>query len=161
MNQETNLLSITNLKRSRKIHRILLPPLLIPTLGQPPSQLSDAEKMLMLFFNALQQCNCVFGEPLSLNEILDPTEEQDIGNSDSSTKLATDEAIATSVCQEMAVTNGDVIEVDPDSDSDNEDSGSTLTCESALKLCQQLKSVCLVFGDAGSSLKLLRELWVF
>ncbi|KIK74900.1 hypothetical protein PAXRUDRAFT_174362 [Paxillus rubicundulus Ve08.2h10] len=126
-------------------------------LGQLPSQLSDAEKTLMLSVNALQKCNCVFGEPLSLDEILDPAKEQDIDNSESSTKLAADEAIAAPVCQEMAVAHGEVIEVGSDNDDDNEDSGSTLTHQSTLELCQQLKSVCLVFGDAGSSLKLLRN----
>ncbi|KIK95506.1 hypothetical protein PAXRUDRAFT_11411 [Paxillus rubicundulus Ve08.2h10] len=47
----------------------------VPALGQPPSQLSVAEKTLMLSVNGLQQCNCIFGDPLSLEEILDPAKE--------------------------------------------------------------------------------------
>ncbi|KIK80476.1 hypothetical protein PAXRUDRAFT_15773 [Paxillus rubicundulus Ve08.2h10] len=47
----------------------------VPTLGQPPSQLSDAEKTLMLSVSTLQQHNCIFGDPLLLEEILDPAEE--------------------------------------------------------------------------------------
>ncbi|KIK72235.1 hypothetical protein PAXRUDRAFT_22226 [Paxillus rubicundulus Ve08.2h10] len=73
---------------------------------------------------------------------------------------STDKAIAASVCQEMVAADGDVIEVDSDSD-DDEDSGPTITRESVLELCQQLESGCLVFGDAGSSLRLSRELRIF
>ncbi|KAF9232764.1 hypothetical protein BU15DRAFT_25087, partial [Melanogaster broomeanus] len=46
--------------------------------AQPPPQLSDAETTLMTSITTLQQRNRVFGEPLSLEEILDPAEEREI-----------------------------------------------------------------------------------
>ncbi|KAF9233105.1 hypothetical protein BU15DRAFT_66870 [Melanogaster broomeanus] len=95
----------------------------------------DAEMTLMTSITALQQRNRVFGEPLSLEEILDPAEEREISSSGSGAGVATDKAIAALVPWEMAAAHGDVIEVDSDSD-DDEDSGPTITREKVLELCR-------------------------
>ncbi|KAI6141329.1 hypothetical protein BKA82DRAFT_4362456 [Pisolithus tinctorius] len=119
----------------------------------------DASKSA--FVHTLHQCNRIFGEPLSLEEILNPSEEQQKCENFDSSEL-TDKAIASSVRQEMAVSNGDVIDIDSDSDDvDVEDSGPTITCEGVLALHEQLESACLTFGDAASSLELSRQLRIF
>ncbi|KAF9230295.1 hypothetical protein BU15DRAFT_69315 [Melanogaster broomeanus] len=109
--------------------------------AQPPPQLSDAEMTLMTSITALQQRNRVFGEPLSLEEILDPAEEREISSSGSSTGVATDKAIAALVRWETVAAHGDVIEVDSDSD-DDEDPGPTSLAshEKVVELCYRENS---------------------
>ncbi|KAF9218755.1 hypothetical protein BS17DRAFT_719628, partial [Gyrodon lividus] len=57
--------------------------------------LSNANKMLMTPVSALHECNHIFGKLLTLEEILDPAEEQETG--DSGKFDQTDKAIVASV----------------------------------------------------------------
>ncbi|KAF9247196.1 hypothetical protein BU15DRAFT_70035 [Melanogaster broomeanus] len=124
--------------------------------AQPPPQLSDAETTLMTSITALQQRNRIFGEPLSLEEILDPAEEREIGSSGSGAGVATDKAIAALVRWEMAAAHGDVIEVDSDSD-DDEDSGPAITREKVLELCYRENSGYFELTYDGKHYLMLRK----
>ncbi|KAF9228447.1 hypothetical protein BS17DRAFT_851375 [Gyrodon lividus] len=75
--------------------------------ARPPPQLTDAKKTSMTSVSTLQRC--IFGEPLPLQEILDPAEERETSDSET-----------TSDCWEVAAAHGDVIEVDPDSANDED-----------------------------------------
>ncbi|KIK78991.1 hypothetical protein PAXRUDRAFT_162528, partial [Paxillus rubicundulus Ve08.2h10] len=114
---------------------------------------------IMTPVNALHECNHVFRKPLTLDEILDPAEEQEMSNSVPEFTVFCH--IVASVHKEITAAVGDMIEVDSDSEDKDSDPIPTHQDMDMFTLCQQLKSACLVYGDAGSSLDLMRQLQLF
>ena len=93
-------------------------------------------------------CNCVFGELLTADEMLDPPEEREDGDSDQydgHTDVVM--AIMEEVHNEMSIEKGEIIEVQ----SDNEDNGlqanKLLSCTSLISLCTEIQASCLQYGD--------------
>jgi hypothetical protein len=93
----------------------------IPAVCPRPEQLTSAEVELMQSVDNLKACNHIFGKLPTVDELLDPAEERDMGE-----LLAFeggDRAIADEVRHEIVVANSEVINVDDDDDGDSEDEG--------------------------------------
>jgi hypothetical protein len=103
----------------------------IPMHPQKPAQLSAAEQELMRSVNNLKEWKHIFGTLLTIDEILDPVKEKD--NGDLPNFEGGDQAIADEVCCEIAVTNGKVLEIN--SDDESEEDGSSFTYTELLNLC--------------------------
>jgi len=70
-----------------------------------------------------------------------------------------DSSIADEVRREIAIANGEVIEVD--SDDDDDEVGPSVTCKHILDLCQQLEVGCMQYGYPQFSLDLSSQLQKF
>ncbi|KAG1848689.1 hypothetical protein F4604DRAFT_1935290 [Suillus subluteus] len=70
-----------------------------------------------------------------------------------------DQAIADKVRHEIAVANGEVVEID--SDDESEEDGPSFTRMELLDLCQQLETGCMQHGDPQLSLNLSSQLRLF
>ncbi|KAG2146221.1 hypothetical protein DEU56DRAFT_786916 [Suillus clintonianus] len=64
------------------------------------------------------------------------------------------------VRHEIAIVNGEVIEVDSDDDDDDE-ADPSITHQNILDLCQQLEVGCMQYGDPQFSLDLSSQLLKF
>ena len=94
--------------------------------------------------------------PLTLEEMLDPVEEQEIG--DSMYRFEGGDAeIITTVQRELEFKAGDVMEVD-EYDDDAEDEAEELTTKEVMDLCQQMESLCIKHGSFDDSLGLAKHL---
>jgi len=78
----------------------------------------------------LKERNRIFGKLPTIDELLDPAEERDMG--ESPTFEGGDEEIADAVCREVAVSNDEVINVDSDdgNSDDDDDTPVSHTCRS-------------------------------
>jgi len=84
---------------------------------------------------------------------VDPIEEWEIGDSPYRYEGG-DAEIIEEVQYEIAVEQGDIIKVDSDEDSDDEE-GPSMTNAKVISLCEQLKAVCIAKGDPDTSLVLM------
>jgi hypothetical protein len=99
----------------------------------------------------LKRWNHIFGPVPSLEELLDPVEEEEIGES----PYSFDE-IVKKVHHKQAVACGEIVEIGSDKESDDdEDKGQGLTIAEMIHMCKQLKSGCLE-SPAKSSLEMLQ-----
>ncbi|KAF8153467.1 hypothetical protein K438DRAFT_1987607 [Mycena galopus ATCC 62051] len=103
-----------------------------PTLSDAPPQLTSAEKELMDAVCDLQQLTLEFQN---------------------------DADIVAAVCHEEAVEKGEVIEIDDD--SEDEDDVPDMATVDILQLCQQLEKICLAKGQVDQSMVLAKELRQF
>ncbi|KAG2067502.1 hypothetical protein BDR04DRAFT_843705 [Suillus decipiens] len=111
------------------------------------------------WFQMLLMCLCKLASKFVFlpahNELLDPAEERDKG--EFSAFEGGDSSIADEVRREIAVANGEVIEIDSDNDDDDNDNdvGPSVTCNA---LCQQLEVACMQYDDPQFSLDLSSQL---
>ena len=94
----------------------------LPTISKarvPPPQLVDAEKGLMDSIEELVKRKQIIGPPPTLEDLVNPIEEQEVGNSPYRFEGGDAEIIAE-VRNEMAVARGKVIEVDLDSENEGD-----------------------------------------
>jgi hypothetical protein len=122
-----------------------------------PNQLSSAEAELMQSINNLKARNRIFGKLPTIDEILDPAEERDMG--ESPTYEGGDKAIADEVRREIAIANGKILDID--SDSDDDDVHESITRTDLLDLCQRLEVGCMQYGDPQFSLNLSSQLRIY
>jgi hypothetical protein len=120
----------------------------------PISQIIDAEKGLMDSVNELVKHKRIIGCPPTIEEIVNPIEEQEIGNSPYRFEGGNVEIMAK-VMREMAVAQGEVIELD-DSDSEDEsnDVDNPPSWQEVIKLCKKLENACFRYGGENFSLEL-------
>ncbi|KAF9241787.1 hypothetical protein BU15DRAFT_73131 [Melanogaster broomeanus] len=86
------------------------------SISKPP-QLQVLEQDLTDSITNLKDKNRIFGTPLSINELLDPLEQQE--NLDMDAEMFKDDVeIIAEVRRREAVRNGDAIEVDSDDEDD-------------------------------------------
>lgn len=131
----------------------------IPICSQKAAQLSSTKAALsMQSVQELQARNHIFSTLPTIDELLDPAEERDKG--EFSAFEGGDSSIADTVCHEIAVANGEVIEVDSDEDNNNKVDPS-ITYQDILDLCQQLEVGCMQYGDPQFSLDLSSQLRKF
>ena len=98
----------------------------------------------------------IIGSPPTLEDLVNPVEECEIG--DSLYRFEGGDAEIVAVVQhEMAVARGDVIELE-DSEDDSEDDEDVPTRGEVVKLCEVLEKACLSYGDADFSLELPHQL---
>ncbi|KAG2033937.1 hypothetical protein BDR03DRAFT_1094037 [Suillus americanus] len=106
----------------------------------------------------LKARNRIFAQLLTLDELLDPAEERDMGEFPAFE--GGDKAISDEVRREVAIASGDVIEIDSD-DDDNDSAAASVTRTDLLHLCQPLEVGCMQYGDPQFSLNLLSQLRTF
>ncbi|KAG6885130.1 hypothetical protein C0995_009563, partial [Termitomyces sp. Mi166 len=123
-------------------------------------QIKAAEDALMESVNELVKKKRIFGEPLSLEELVDPIEERE--DPDSSYTFDSGEAeIISQVWREMAEKGAiDVIEIDDLDDEDNDPDGD-VPCAEVITLCKKLERLCVRYGDSDLPLELPRQLRKF
>jgi hypothetical protein len=128
----------------------------IPARRPPLAQLTALEDEVAASIQDLKTRNRIFGEPPSMDEFLEPAEEQQVGESFE----GGDEAIIAVVRQEMAEKAGQVIEVDSEEEDDPQPEVSRMEM---LALCQRLEGSCLQFGNADSTvpLDLVKQIRLF
>ncbi|OJA17815.1 hypothetical protein AZE42_08390 [Rhizopogon vesiculosus] len=103
--------------------------------------LTTVENEVATSLQDLKNRNRIFGEPPSLDEFLEPAEEQGVG--DSLEFEGGDKAIVAAVKQELAERAGEVIEIESDEEEDPEPEVSRVE---TLALCRRLEGACLQFG---------------
>jgi hypothetical protein len=130
----------------------------IPMCRPPLAQLTAIENEVATSLKDLKSRNRIFGEPPSLNDFLEPAEEQEVG--DSLEFEGGDKDIVAAVKQELAERVGEVIEIESDEEEDPEPEVSRAE---TLALCQRLEGACLQFGNADSPLplELLKQIRLF
>jgi len=129
----------------------------LSTVLSKPQQATVVEADLMDTILELKSRNRIFGPAPSINDILDPIEErqQEQTETDGSVK-----GIADVVRREIAVENGEIIEIDDSEDDDNEDDNAPCRAD-LIKLCQQLQLGCMQHSDPQFSLELSHQLLKF
>ncbi|THV02306.1 DDE-domain-containing protein [Dendrothele bispora CBS 962.96] len=110
-----------------------------PTLAALP-QLAKLEKELMDQVGELQKRRCIHN-PMSLEEILNPVEEQKVGEEEFDF-LGGDEDIVKRVRKDLAAPV-DVEDSDDEVEREAEKEASKFTCSEVVALCNKLEEVCL------------------
>jgi len=115
-------------------------------------QIASIEDELMASVAELKRRNRIVGEPIDLENLVNPREEREIGENEYGFEGGDDEIVAV-VRHEIAVENGDVIEVESKDEGEVEEGNG----DEAMKICQKLEAFCIKSG-AECSLELSREL---
>ena len=98
----------------------------------------------------------IIGIPLTIDEILEPQEEKNIGEV---TAYEDDDAIVAEIQRRQRIRNGELVE----EDSDDEDEGDQpkLCAAELIPLCEKLEAACIARAGADSSLDLIHGLRAF
>jgi hypothetical protein len=122
------------------------------------SQIVDVEKELMSSVEELVKRKRIIGCPPTFEELVNPIEEREVGDSPYRFEGG-DAEIVAEVWHEIAVARGEVIELD-DSDSEDEgdDSDDAPSRQELIKLCEKLEKACFRYGGEDFSLELPRQL---
>ncbi|GJJ12865.1 hypothetical protein Clacol_007111 [Clathrus columnatus] len=105
-----------------------------------PLQIQELEKDLQQVVNELKWRNQIVGQLLTLEEMLNLVEETDVGGCD----LLTDEKIVQKVKYKMSVEQGEIMELDSESEGEvEEETEDKLTIPEVLTLCEQVECLCL------------------
>jgi hypothetical protein len=119
------------------------------------SQLERAEKDLLDAVQKLRERKRVHGEPLSLDEMLDPVDERQIGKSefdfpggdDKIVSVATAAAAAGSHFLSVDVKMDDDIDDDEDDKPDEAGPAALSPCD-IVEMCKRLEKACIEHADA-------------
>jgi hypothetical protein len=129
--------------------------------SQPESatipQIVEAEKGLMKSVEKLVKHRQIIGSPPTLEDLVNPIEECEIGDLPYRFEGGDAEIVAV-VQHEIAVAQGDVIELDNSKDNSKDDLEDVPTRAEVIKLCEVLEKVFLWYGDADFSLELPHQL---
>jgi hypothetical protein len=118
-------------------------------------QLQHLEEGLMDSVSQLQQWKHIIGTPLSLNELLNPLKEQEVG--DSPYRFAGgDEEIIAEVCR-CRSSSRDNSEIEIDEDEVIEEDSKGLSYQQGMEMCEALERACMD-ADHVDILVLQREL---
>ncbi|PPQ94313.1 hypothetical protein CVT25_005048 [Psilocybe cyanescens] len=128
---------------------VILPP-------PPPPQLQEFEQGLLATVDQLKARKRIIGTPLTLEEMLNPPEEQEFGKSAYRFEGGDDKIIAT-VQKEFGANVGDTMEVD-ESDDEHMEEAEELTTKQVMEQCQQMESLCIKHGSFEGSLDLAKHL---
>ena len=100
----------------------------------PPPQLQDVEQSLVTAVDELKVQKCIIGTSLTLEEMLNPTEEREIRDLMYKFEGGDDEIVAT-VQHEFEIEAGGIIEVDQSDDKAEEEKEKELTTKQVIELC--------------------------
>ncbi|KAF8227063.1 hypothetical protein L208DRAFT_1405994 [Tricholoma matsutake] len=120
-------------------------------------QIIEAEQELMESVKELVKHRQIIGSPPTLEDLVDPVEECEIGDSPYRFEGGGAKIVAV-VQHEMAVARGDVIELEDSEDDAEDDVEDVPTRGEVIKLCEVLEKACLSYGDADFSLELPHQL---
>lgn len=113
-------------------------------------QLQAAEATLLESVSELKQRNRIFGTAPTLEELLNPVEEQDIGEPMHLIQGENDEEIDCQIVKAVrkgAETHGSASDSDSDSDEDDKRVETEKSLVDSMKLCEELEKVCLLDTD--------------
>ncbi|KAH8102797.1 hypothetical protein DFH11DRAFT_1552179 [Phellopilus nigrolimitatus] len=130
-------------------------PFASPSVTGPPvaPQLEFLEKSLMNVIDDLQKRNRIRGTALTLEELVNPIEEQEVGDSpyrfpggDTEIVAEAKRLVAEKNGEAVAVTN---LTLDDDDDDDEEDPAEDcVSSKEGIELCEKLEKLCLVHTEA-------------
>ena len=123
----------------------------------PPPQLQDVKQGLIAAVDELKVQKHIIGTPLTLEEMLNPTEEQEIRDLMYRFEGG-DKEIVTTVQHELGIEAGGIIEVDESDDKAEGEREKKLTMKQVIELCQQMEALCIEHGSFGDSLGLTKHL---
>ena len=125
----------------------------------PAPQLTAIEKDLMASVEELQKRKRIFGEPPTMEDLIQPPEERD---GDVEEIEACDEVeIVAEIKRRISIESGEIIEVESDSDADAEDDPfPDIALADAIAMCEKLEKACITLGyaDGDMGLTLPQEL---
>jgi hypothetical protein len=127
----------------------------IPLLTKSP-QLQTLKHGLMKSIEELTTWRWIIGTLLTVDEILNPQEEKNIGEV---TVYEDDDAIVAEIWRRQGIRSGELVEVESD-DEDEDDQPKVCVAELIL-LCEKLEAACIVQAGADSSLDLIHKLCAF
>ena len=132
----------------------------IPALSKPP-QLEALERDLKDSVANLKDRNRIFGQPLTLDELLDPLEEKENLDTEAAV-FEDDQAIIAEVHHLEAVGKGEIIEVDSDNDDSlNDDGEPAITTSELIGICQKLESGYISRAGVDATMDFLHHLRTF
>ena len=124
----------------------------IPALRARPLQLAGAEEEILESVKNLKDRNRIFSTPMTLDKLLAPREETEIG--EERYQFEDDEvAIVTEVKHQMAVERGEIMEIKSD-DEDTQPHVAPLPHSEILEMCEKLEMICMSESDPNTSLEL-------
>ena len=128
-----------------------------PTASVDLPQLSEVERDLTMAVNDLRQRKRIIGSPLTLEELLNPVEEQEIGGSIYRFEGGDSEIVAQ-VNHNMAVRRGEAVEVNGglEEEAADEDSEPEMELSEVIHLCEQMERISIKYGAIDTSLDLSR-----
>ncbi|KIJ04375.1 hypothetical protein PAXINDRAFT_122841 [Paxillus involutus ATCC 200175] len=132
-----------------------------PNIRAPSSHPTHADpQQLWASVKALKVRNRIIGTPMTIDEILAPREEAEIGATMHNFEGG-DKAIVAEVRHQLAVECGEVIEIDSDSDDEDDEPVPIPSRSELILICEKLEMACITYSDAGTSLELSRQLRQF
>jgi len=118
------------------------------------AQLAEAECELLKAVNDLKHQKRIIGSPLTLEDMLNPFEEKEIG--DSLYRFhGGEDSIVAQVNYEMAVKRGEIVEED---DEDDEDDTPDFTVSEMINICETMEKLTLAYGNPESRLSISQGL---
>jgi hypothetical protein len=127
--------------------------------SNPAPQLAAIEKDLMASVDELQKRKRIFGEPPTIDDLIQPPEERD---GDVEEIEASDEVeIVAEIKRRISIERGEIVEVESDSESDVEDDPfPNIALTDAIAMCEKLEKACITLGyaDGDVGLTLPQEL---
>ena len=130
----------------------------IPTLPTM-LQLTEAENGLQEAVDDLKRRKRSIGTPLTLEEMLNPIEEREVGNSEYRFEGCKDE-IVDQVNHEMALKRGEIEEIESD-DEEEDEQEEDIGISELRGLCEKVECLSLKYGDSETCLDLSRSLRQF
>jgi hypothetical protein len=124
-----------------------------PLAGTP--QCKMLESQLLQSVAELKKRNRIFGKEPSIEDLVNPIEEKEIGQSEFIFEGG-DVEICSQVRREAAIARGEIIEIDSD-DEDDEPQRPEMQISDMIRICHELEGVVLD-SSAGCSLELSRNL---
>jgi hypothetical protein len=125
------------------------PKLTIKLPATRPPQIVAVEKELMASVEDLQKRNRIFGKPPTLEELLNPVEENTQLEDSPYNFPGGDLEIVKQARYEIQVENHEVIEVDDSDSEDEDDPVADVTRGDTIKLCEQLERLTIKFAKSG------------
>jgi hypothetical protein len=129
-----------------------------PSANTLMTQCKELEEDLMNSVADLKKHNRIFGEVPTLEQLVNPIEEQDVG--ESLYRFEGDDEIVALVRHEQAVECGEVVEIVSDEEGEEDQCNGDMGSADMIQSCERLKKACLS-SVAGSSLEVLRVLCCF
>lgn len=122
-------------------------------LHTPTTQCASLEADLMTSVAELRSRNRIFGPLITIEELVNPVEEQENQDSLNGSTMMNDSDIIAQVRHEQALECGDVEEVVSEDDSEEDVAQDGLGTTEIIEICRQLENACLGTG-VGNSLDL-------
>jgi hypothetical protein len=114
-----------------------------------PAQSILLESELMESVQELQKRRRIIGSAPTLDDLLNPISEQEIGQSLFSFEGG-DSEIVEEVERSLAIERGEISEIEEDSDSDDEEEAPDVSLRETAELCEALERLCLAHTAIGS-----------